>query len=471
MRRPAAALTLTTLLATPAFAALDLEQTSAVDAVFADVDSIALPGCAVGVFRRGKIEYARGYGMASLEHGLPITPNTVFYAGSVSKQFVAAAVARAANEGHLELDDDIRAWFPELPDYGAVITVRHLVHHTSGLRDYLTLMALSGVPFETPVSERWVLDLIARQHALNFEPGSEYLYSNSGYFLLAQLIQRATGMSLRDYSDGRFFEPLAMSSTRFHDAREQVVSRRALAYSLEEGTPTVNWTPSFDQVGSGGLLSTIEDLAAWDKSFYDASLGEGFWDTLTTPGRLASGDALDYGFGLRIDTFAGQARISHGGAMFGYRAHLTRFPDAELSFALLCNFASADTGKRVDALAEALIGPDTTEQEETPPTSEESAEAEQAALADPAWQAGWAGTFRCAELAASAIIDEEQGVLRYRIGFADPVALLPISDDGAVLDSAREVSLEGVRNGQGTVDSFVIDAGRVRGLEFRRVDR
>ena len=353
--------------AAPGALEIDEETARIIDEVFADLDGTHSPGCAIGIMDRGVLVHQRGYGMASLEHRVPIDENTVFYTGSVSKQFAAAAVAMAARERHLSLDDDIRKWFPEIPDYGDTITVRHLVHHTSGLRDYLGLMALAGVPFENVTSRDWVLELIARQKAPNFAPGEQYLYSNSGYFLMAQLIGRATGRSLREYSHEKFFAPLRMRNTHFHDDRTEVVANRALAYSASEDGFVVNWSPAFDQVGSGGLLSTIEDLARWDESFYTDSLdrlnkldspdspGAGFWKSLQERGRLRDGEELDYAFGLTIDEYQGRPRIQHGGAMFGYRAQLTRFPEDELGIAVLCNLASADPGGRASRIADRLL--------------------------------------------------------------------------------------------------------------------
>ncbi len=362
------------VLASASAAQVDEESVRAIDKVFSDLDGTHSPGCAIGIMQRGQLVHQRGYGMASLEHRVPIDENTVFYTGSVSKQFAAAAVAMAAREGHLSLDDDVRKWFPELPDYGDTITVRHLVHHTSGLRDYLGLMSLAGVPFENVITPEWVLELIARQKALNFAPGEQYLYSNSGYFLMAQLVGRATGRSLREYSDEVFFEPLRMRHTHFHDDRHEVVTNRALAYSASETGYVVNWSPAFDQVGSGGLLSTIEDLARWDQSFYDDSLGSGFWKSLQERGRLNDGEELSYAFGLTIDEYEGRPRIQHGGAMFGYRAQLSRFPEDELGIAVLCNLATADPGGRASRVADHLLEVPAKSSDREPEPSEKASE-------------------------------------------------------------------------------------------------
>lgn len=335
--------------------AIDSGVSHRIDEIFADLDSVSSPGCALGVIRNQQLVYSRGYGMASLEHRVPIDENTVFYTGSVSKQFTAAAVAMAAHEGFLSLDDDIRKWFPELPDYGKTITVRHLVHHTSGVRDYLGLMALAGIPFENVTPAASVIDMLARQQALNFAPGEQYLYSNSGYFLLAQLVGRATGRSLRTYADEKFFQTLGMRHTHFHDDRREVVENRALAYSPGPDGFLVNWSPAFEQVGSGGLLSTIEDLVEWDRSYYDGRLGAGFWEGLEQPGALDDGEQLNYAFGLTIGEYKGHRRVEHGGSMFGYRAHLARYPDQALSVAILCNLATANPAQRAAQVADLFL--------------------------------------------------------------------------------------------------------------------
>jgi CubicO group peptidase (beta-lactamase class C family) len=453
---------LVALLSGPALAATETPPLAAVDAVFADLDSTHSPGCALGVYRRGEITLLRGWGMASLEHGVPVDADTVFYAGSVSKQFTAAAVILAAREGHLSLDDPIRRWFPELPAWADPIRVDHLLHHTSGLRDYLTLMALAGVPFETPVEGEWILDLVARQEAANFAAGTEYLYSNTGYFLLGRLVERATGRSLRAWTDARIFEPLAMTSTRFHDDRTAIVDRRALAYAPDEaGDLQVRWSPAFDHVGGGGLLTTARDLARWDATWHDGSLGEDFWPTLTETKPLADGTPLDYAHGVRVDTAGGHRRIQHGGAMFGYRAQLSRFPDAGLTVAVLCNAADADPQTRARTIAGLYLpGADT-----APEDDAAAAEPAAATASLPAEPDAWVGRYASAELDAVARIERVGEALHYRVGLAPATPLTFHYDGSAELPRGRATP---ALTDDGRVASFAVDAGRVRGITFRR---
>ena len=436
--------------------------TIAVDPIFADLDGTHSPGCALGVYRRGEIALLRGWGMGSLEHGVPIDGDTVFYAGSVSKQFTAAAVLLAAREGHLSLEDPIRRWFPELPAWAEPIRVDHLLHHTSGLRDYLTLMALAGVPFETPVEPAWILDLVARQEAANFAPGTEYLYSNTGYFLLGRLVERATGQSLAAWSEAHVFAPLGMTATRFHDDRTAIVERRALAYARSDtGALEVRWSPAFDHVGGGGLLTTARDLARWDASFHDGSLGETFWTTLTETTRLADGTDLDYAHGVRVDRVGGHRRIQHGGAMFGYRAQLSRFPDAGLTVAVLCNVADADPQARARSVAGLYLpGADTAPEGDE---VDETAEADTTPL--PADPTAWVGRFESTELGALARIERVGDALHHRVGLAPATPLAFHPDGSADLPRGRATP---EFDDDGRVVAFVVDAGRVRGIRFRR---
>ena len=299
----------------------------AVDAVFARWDRRDSPGCAVSVVRDGRVVHTRGYGMADLEHDIPITPTSVFYVGSDSKQFTAALIAMLAKDGVLSLDDDVRKHVPELPQYEAPITIRHLVHHTSGLRDYYTLRDLAGLPADGVFGDTEILELITRQRELNFTPGSQHLYSNSGYFLLSVIVKRATGKSLRTVADERIFRPLGMTRAHFHDDHAELVKNRAWAYA-PRGTAYRLSMPNFDVVGAGGLMMPVEEFVAWDREFYAATLGgRDLITTTTTPGRLNDGTVLGYAFGLNVGEYKGLRTIGHGGSYGGYRADILRFPD------------------------------------------------------------------------------------------------------------------------------------------------
>jgi len=316
-----------------------------VDAIFSSYDRPDSPGCALGVIRDGEFVYRRGYGMANLEYGLPLGPDSVFRIGSTSKQFTAAAIALLAEEGKLTLDDPVRRHFPEFPAWADGMTVRQLVLHTSGIRDYLQLAFLAGKSDDADYyTDEWVLELLSRQQETNFPPGEQYLYSNSGYLLLAHIVQRVSGLSLREYAQNRIFGPLGMKHTHFHDDHRELVPRRATGYEPSaDGGYRISMT-TLDIVGDGSVFTTIDDLLLWDRNFYNNRLGRGGPDlitTMTTPGRLNNGEQLDYAFGLGISEFEGFTLVSHGGAFVGYRAEMLRLPQQRLSVAVLCNRADA----------------------------------------------------------------------------------------------------------------------------------
>jgi CubicO group peptidase (beta-lactamase class C family) len=330
---------------------------SRTDALFANVASPGSPGCALAVIRDGAIAYAHGYGSASLEWDTPITPATVFDIGSISKQFTAAVIQLLAAEGKLSLDDDVRRWIPELPDYGATITIRHLLHHTSGLRDIESLMALAGWDEQEVLGEEQALAMIVRQRATNHAPGAEFVYCNTGYLLLSRIVKRATGSSLRAVAHERLFGPLGMRSTVFRDDHAQVIPRQAQAYDPQDngafriGATNVEW------VGDGGVHSTVEDLARWQRNFEVPTVGgPGFVEAMLRPGVLTGGHVLDYGSGLVLGRREGLRVVHHAGTSAAFRAYLLGIPDRRLSVACLCNHGGLNPKPLADRVAEIWLG-------------------------------------------------------------------------------------------------------------------
>ena len=331
----------------------------AVDSLFAAWNKPSSPGCALGVVRDGEFVYRANYGTADLERGIPIGARTAFYMASVSKQFAAAAVALAALQGKLSLDDDIRKYLPEMPDHGRPITVRNLVHHTSGIRDYLGLLVLSGQLADVH-PDATIVSLIARQRALNFPTGTEYSYSNSGYLLLSVILQRATGMSLREFAGREIFEPLGMRDTYFYDDHNRphlAGDRRALGYyPAKSGGYESGVLSNFEQGGDGGLFSTVEDVLRWDRNFYDGKVGgPRFLELIQTPGRLADGTAQDYAFGLMVRDYAGVRTVVHSGVFMGYRTIIQRFPTERFSVILLCNLGTVSPEELAPAIADIYL--------------------------------------------------------------------------------------------------------------------
>jgi CubicO group peptidase (beta-lactamase class C family) len=328
--------------ASPAAAPADVK--TKVDAVFHEYDRSDSPGCVLGVYRDGKIAYERGFGMANLELGIANSPQSVFDIGSTSKQFTAFSIHLLAREGKLSLDDDIRKWIPEVPSYGKTVTIRHLLHHTSGLRDYIEVMSLQGMQEEDWTTEADALAAIARQKAPNFAPGDDYLYSNSGFFLLGVIVKRASGQSLRDFAQARIFGPLGMRHTQFNDSHNRIVPNRATGYSKADGGGGFDIDMGdWEQVGDGAVQTTVEDLQLWDQNFYEPRVGDrALLDEMLTVGVLNSGKKLTYASALVRGTYRGLPTVSHGGAWVGYRAQLLRFPQQHFSVASLCNLAEAN---------------------------------------------------------------------------------------------------------------------------------
>jgi CubicO group peptidase (beta-lactamase class C family) len=315
---------------------------SRIDPLFAWCSEPGLPGAAVSVIQDGEVVFSKGYGLANLELDVPITPESVFYLGSVSKQFVAASIVLLEQEGKVSLDDDIRKYVPELPDYGTPITIRHLVHHTSGIRDYLELMGLAGLPLGTFHDNDGIVEMLARQKATNFPPGERHLYSNSGYLLLAVIVEKASGKSLREYAQEKIFEPLGMKNTHFHDDYMHLIPNRASGYFPGPNGTYRNFLSTFDRVGSGGVFSSVQDLYRWDQNFYSGKVGgEKFLARIHEVGKLNDGEELTYAFGLVIGERKGLRVVEHGGALGGYRANLVRFPDERFSVVVLSNVSVA----------------------------------------------------------------------------------------------------------------------------------
>ncbi|NNF39117.1 MAG: beta-lactamase family protein [Gemmatimonadetes bacterium] len=312
--------------------------------LFEEWDTSSTPGCAVGVAEHGLTVFADAWGMADLEWGVPATHRTIYENGSVSKQFTAAAVVLLALEGRLSLDDDIRDHIPEVPDYGPTITITHLMNHTSGLRDWGSVAGMSGWGRSDRTHDHdWVLDIISRQSALNFEPGHEYSYSNSGYNLLAILVERVSGMPFAEYSKERIFEPVGMVDTQWRDDYRRIVPGRAAAYARSGDGFRID-RPIEQVHGNGGLLTTVHDLLAWNESLSDALFGEEFVRLMQENGVLNDGRSITYARGLSVGETRGVPSVTHTGATSGYRAYLGRFPEQHLSVALLCNVANVNPG-------------------------------------------------------------------------------------------------------------------------------
>jgi CubicO group peptidase (beta-lactamase class C family) len=328
-----------------------------IDSVFLEMNRSDHPGCTLGIFSDGAVIYSKGYGMANLEYNIALQPRSVFHIASISKQFAAFAVELLVSEGKVSWDDDIRTYVPEIPDYGQLVTLRHLVHHTSGIRDQWDLLYMAGWRWEADlVTQANALDVMSRQTALNFEPGSEYLYSNSGFTLLAVVVERVSGKTLRQFAEERIFAPLGMTSTHFHDDHETIVRDRAYGYRHHDNEGWKISIPDFAIVGASSLFTTVEDMAKWDRNLRDHVIGDdALYERFLDRGVLNSGDTLTYAHGITVSEYRGQTAIGHGGSDAGYRTNYLRFPDEDLGIVSFCNFARANPGRCVRRVADIVL--------------------------------------------------------------------------------------------------------------------
>jgi CubicO group peptidase (beta-lactamase class C family) len=334
----------------------DASPGARVDAVFKDYDSATSPGCAVAVFQDGAVLYKRAYGMANLDHDVRLTPASVFHVASVSKQFTAAAILLLAQDGKLAVEDDIRKYLPELPDFGKKITIRHLANHTSGIRDQWDLLGVAGWRYSRDlITDDDVLELLSRQKDLNFTPGERHLYSNSGYTLLAVIVSRVSGKSFREFTTERIFAPLGMTSTHFRDRFTEIVKGQAYGYAPDGQTFRLSVT-NFDTAGATSLLTTVEDMARWYANFDTGQVGgEALRTGLLDRGVLNDGRRIEYAFGMSHGAYRGLAMVGHGGSDAGYRADFVRFPSQRLGVTTLCNIATANPGALSRRVAEIFL--------------------------------------------------------------------------------------------------------------------
>ena len=358
MRTLVAARSLITLVAVASVAAAQTTPDRAADAIFAQWAKPGTAGCALGVLKDGKPLYVQGYGRADIEHSAPITASTVFHIASLSKQFTAFAIYLLEQEGRLSLDDDIRKYVPELHDFNTPITIRDLLHHTSGLRDQWNLLAMAGWRLEDVITQEDVVNLIWRQQELNFHPKDEFLYSNTGYTLLGLIVQRVSGKSLREFTDERIFAPLGMRSTHFHEHYGDLVDNRAYSYDRKPDGRYAYVALSYSTVGPSSLFTTIDDLARWDENFYTGAVGgRDLLQKMQIKGHLNNGKEIDYASGLVVNEYRGLRTVNHAGGDAGFRTELLRFPDEHFSVITLCNAGDADAAGLAYRAADIYLAP------------------------------------------------------------------------------------------------------------------
>lgn len=475
LRALAALGALVPLLAAQATPPQPADSSRHIDDIFRPWHSPDSPGAAVLVIDRGRIVHAKGYGMANLEHGVPIRPDTIFDIASVSKQFAAMAVALLEADGRLALDDDIRKYVPEVPEFGRRITIRHLVHHTSGLRDWPGTLAVGGWNFEDVVSFNQILRMAFNQRALNFAPGEAYAYSNTGYNMLAEVVARVSGKTFREFCDERIFRPLGMTRTHFHDDHDEVVPNRAESYRPAPNGRFRHAVSNLTALGSSSLFTTITDLARWIENYHASTPVVGsaaIIARLHERGRLNSGETIAYAFGQSVGEYRGRRVVNHTGSWAGYRSVLERFPDERFAVAILANTASMNPAALARQIADLYLadrlGPAAT-----------SAPAPAGAAGGRGRAAEWrpspedlqeyAGEYRSVELAASYVVEVRGVDLIARHFRTGDFRLQPVERDrfqATVLGDVRFL-----RDSSGRLVGFTSNADRVRGLRFDRTPR
>lgn len=328
-----------------------------VDAIFAPWNGTQTPGCAVGISRDGVLDYTRGYGMSNLEYDIAITPESIFQVGSISKQFTAFSIALLAQDGKLSLDDDIRKYVPEMPDFGKTITIAHLIHHRSGLREQGQLLYLAGWRGDDMMTEDDMLAVAVKQRGLNFTPGTETLYNNLGYTLLAVIVKRVSGKPLWAFADERIFQPLGMTDTHFQDDHTEIVRRRTAAYQAHRDGGWRISIPASDYYGPTGLFTTVGDLLKWQDNFVHARVGgKSLVASMQTSATSDDGAASGYGGGVFVRSYRGLRTIGHDGVHAGYRADAIAFPDQRLAIVTLCNGATISPPELTQKIAAVYLG-------------------------------------------------------------------------------------------------------------------
>ncbi|MES2304868.1 MAG: serine hydrolase domain-containing protein [Gemmatimonadota bacterium] len=438
-------------------------DTTAVNRLFARYATDSTPGCAIGIARGGDLLFAHGYGLADLERNVPLTAGSVIEAGSVSKQFTAAAVLLLASRGLLSLDDNILHYFPELPDFGTPITIRNLMQHTSGLRDWGAMAELEGWPRGTRTATQGdVLTILSRQRRLNHAPGAAFSYTNSGYNLLVMLVERVTGQSFPAFTSREFFVPLGMTHTQWRDDYARIVHDRAEAYSRDGS----NWKldmPFENAYGNGGLLTTVGDLLRWTQAIADHRIGNpDVSEAMQTPGTLTNGKPIAYGGGLFMTSFRGVREISHNGATAGYRSFLAQYPESRYRVAVLCNAGSANPV----ALGHDAIGTLITFAPPPAPAATTPAPAPSHAVT-PSHRALQAitGTWISDEAAARWLITLRSDTLRVTRRPGDEFALRPTGTDQF---AGAGTTIRVTRNKRGAVSQLFVTISSAVDVAFRR---
>lgn len=439
-----------------------------VDQLMAPYTGTDRPGAVVAVTRGGEVVFARGYGMANLEDGVPNTPATIFHVASVSKQFTAFAIAMLADRGRLALGDDVRRHLPEMPDFGRTITLRHLLNHTSGLRDQWELWGMSGGLLDDVIRQQDLLRLIVRQRELNFEPGAEYLYSNSGFTVLAEVVARVSGQPFPDWMRENVFAPLGMNATQVYDDHQRLVPGRA--YSYQSGAGGVRKSVlSYANMGATSLFTTAPDLARWLRNWRTGTVGgPRVLAMMQERGVLTRGDTLPYALGIGVDTWRGQRVLFHSGSDAGYRAFLSYFPALDAGVIVLSNSAGLNSSAVANGVAEAFLERDLAPAAPSAPTPPAAARREpwRPSAAD---LAAYAGAYLSDELETIYTVVVDSGRLIARHRRHGDIPLQPVEPDLFERGQWYFGRARFERDSAGRVAAMRLSTSRTRNVLFRRM--
>lgn len=436
-----------------------------VDQVFAQFTS-ETPGCAVAIDRNGEIQYQTAYGIGDFEQNIPLSPSSVFYAASVSKQVVAMAALLLEQDGLIDLDADIHTYIPEFKDYGKPMTVRNILHHTSGIRDYFNLFSLAGTLEGMVITEDKIMTILARQENLNFDPGDQWAYSNSAYFLISQIVKRVTDRSLDDYAQERIFTPLGMTSTRFQHNHLRPIKNKAHGHSLQDNGEWFIADSLLDVVGSGGMYTNVIDLIKWDRNFYNNILGSGqdMIDEMQTSATLNNGESTQYGLALDLKPYRGLKRVFHAGTLVGYRAMLQRFPDQKFTVALLCNNGTVNSQNLANAVSDIYLEADFTEP--APAVSQDDSNDSPYQLADGVTLMDYTGSYYNDEVENSLTVSAKENGVFIEGFFNGPVMTPARADVFASQSGNRELVFD--RDQDGNIKGMTYNGARVMRVRFIR---
>lgn len=425
---------------------------TSVDEIFQEYDDIEKPGAAVAVVQNGEIVFKKGYGSAHLEYDIPVTTETIFHVASVSKQFTVFALLLLAEEGKLTLDDPIQKYIPEVPDFGEEITLRHLATHTSGMRDQWDLLNLAGWRWDDVITKEHVLKIVAKQKDLNFSPGEQYTYCNTGFTLLAEVVARISGKSFAEFTQERMFTPLKMVNSQFYDDHTKIVRNRSYSYYPSENGYQKS-VLSYANVGATSLFTTVEDLSLWAMNFKELKVGSAeIVDQMNTLAVLNNGETFGGAYGQFVGPYKGLQQIQHGGADAGYRSYLARFPDQDFAVSVVSNSGASNTAALALQVADLYLKDAFVEEPE-----EGGAEPQTITLSEEDLQA-YEGHYWDAKDLYSRKIELTEGSLQYDRGNGNTTALAPISKNEFMMQNIPgEVKVSFVsENGQ---DRMIVSEG------------